>query len=94
MAFIHKEIEELANGTASARDLNRDGSRFSSQTPIVDRLGREKFKDRDDGAASCQLFNHFVYTVTDLKPPQSGLNWCELFNFFYIKHFQNNMGKI
>ena len=49
MAFIHKEIEELANGTASARDL---------------------------------------------KPPQSGLNWCELFNFFYIKHFQNNMGKI
>jgi exonuclease V gamma subunit len=58
---IHKKVQELANGTASARDLNRDLSRFSSPKPIVDRLGREKFKDQDDGAASCQLLNHFVY---------------------------------
>jgi hypothetical protein len=52
---IHKKVKELANGTASARDLNRDLSRFSSSTPIGNRLGGEKFKDRDDGAASCQL---------------------------------------
>ena len=55
-------IQELANGTASARDLNRDLSRFWNPPPIADRLGGEKFKDRDDGAASCQLLNHFVYS--------------------------------
>ena len=64
----------MANGTASARDLNRDLSRFSSPKPIVDRLGREKFKDQDDGAASCQLLNHFVYNNEPLiktdKDPQ------------------------
>jgi hypothetical protein len=59
---IHKMIQELANGTASARDLNRDLSRFSNPPPIGDRLGGEKFKDRDAGAASCQLLNDFVYT--------------------------------
>ena len=57
----------MATGTASARDLNRDLSRFSNPTPIVDRLGREKFKDRDDGAASCQLLNHFVYKEEIIK---------------------------
>jgi len=60
---IHKMIQELANGTASARDLNTDLSRFSSPTPIVDRLGGEKFKDQDNGTASCQLLNHFVYNL-------------------------------
>jgi hypothetical protein len=60
--YIHKMIQELVNGTASARDLNRDLSRFSNPTPIVDRLGREKFKARDAGAASSQLLNLFVYT--------------------------------
>jgi hypothetical protein len=64
---IHKKVQELATGTASARDLNRDLSRFSNPTPIVDRLGREKFKDRDDGAASCQLLNLFVY-INNLSP--------------------------
>jgi hypothetical protein len=59
--FIHKKVQELANATASARDLNRDLSRFSNPPPIGDRLGGEKFKDRDAGAASCQLLNHFVY---------------------------------
>jgi hypothetical protein len=54
-------IQEFANGTACARNLNRDLSRFSSPTPIVDRIGKEKFKGRDDGAASWQLLNHFVY---------------------------------
>jgi GrpB-like predicted nucleotidyltransferase (UPF0157 family) len=58
---IHKKVQELANGTASARDLNRDLSRFSNPPPIGDRLGGEKFKDRDAGAASCQLLNLFVY---------------------------------
>jgi DNA polymerase-3 subunit gamma/tau len=71
---IHKKVQELATGTASARDLNRDLSRFSSPTPIVDRLGGEKFKDQDDGAASCQLLNHFVYNNEPLiktdKDPQ------------------------
>ena len=64
---IHKQVEELANGTASARDLNRDLSRFSSPTPILDRLGIEKFKDRDAGAASCQLFNLFVYIFAEIN---------------------------
>ena len=53
LVYIHKKVQELANGTASARDLNRDLSRFSNPTPIGDRLGGEKFKDRDAGAASC-----------------------------------------
>ncbi len=61
----------MANGRASARDLNRDLSRFSSPKPIVDRLGGEKFKDQYDGTASCQLLNHFVYsnssTLTDAQ---------------------------
>jgi hypothetical protein len=64
---IHKKVQELATGTASARDLNRDLSRFSSPKPILDRLGREKFKDRDDGAASCQLLNHFVYKLHTMQ---------------------------
>jgi hypothetical protein len=59
--YIHKKVQELENGTASATDLNRDVSRFSKPKPILDRLGREKFKGRDDGAASCQLLNLFVY---------------------------------
>jgi hypothetical protein len=67
MKIIHKKVQELATGTASARDLNRDLSRFSNPTPIVDRLGREKFKDRDDGAASCQLLNLFVYIYSTKK---------------------------
>ena len=61
LQIIHKKVQELANGTASARDLNRDLSRFSNPPPIGNRLGGEKFKDRDAGAASCQLLNHFVY---------------------------------
>jgi hypothetical protein len=70
--YIHKKVQELANGTASARDLNRDLSRFSSPTPIVDRLGGEKFKDRDDGAASCQLLNHFVYNNAQIQKAIKG----------------------
>ena len=69
MIIIHKKVQELANGIASARDLNRDLSRFSNPPPIGDRLGGEKFKDRDAGAASCQLLNHFVYRLCcELKP--------------------------
>jgi hypothetical protein len=64
---MRKKVEELANGTASARDLNRDLSRFSNPPPIGNRLGGEKFKDRDAGAASCQLLNHFVYILLLLQ---------------------------
>ena len=71
---IHKKVQELANGTASARDLNKDLSRFSNPPPIGDRLGGEKFKDRDAGAASCQLLNHFVYNIKSDKIATYGLN--------------------
>jgi hypothetical protein len=64
---IHKKVQELANGTASARDLNRGLSRFLSPKPILDSLGREKFKDQYDGAAIFQLLNHFVYLILHLN---------------------------
>ena len=71
---MRKKVEELANGTASARDLNRDLSRFSNPPPIGNRLGGEKFKDRDAGAASCQLLNHFVYILLPLQIHPNGSN--------------------
>ena len=75
---IHKKVQELANGTASARDLNRDLCCFSNPPPIANRLGREKFKDRDAGAAICQLLNHFVYK---LKMRESIIKKTTLQNF-------------
>ena len=74
MKIIHKKVQELATDTASARDLNRDLSGFSNPTSIVDRLGREKFKDRDDGAASSQLLNDFVYIVMPVQTHPNGTN--------------------